>query len=181
MTAGSRIVPSRRPGWPRVVAFAVLLVAVSWSLGAFSAWPWRASEPGAAVLRISLRHVTPFSGTVTLRTAEEIAALPPHMRPKDVTQPATGRRADAVLTVAIGETRVLERRYRPTGLRRDGPVYAYEELSVTPGRHAVAVRLEDGMPGGREWSWSREVDFTAGSAPLVEYSTGAGWQAEAAR
>jgi len=181
VTAGSRIVPARRPGWPRVLAFAALLVAVSWSLGAFSAWPWRASDAGAAVLRISLRHVTPFSGAVTRRTAEEIAALPPHMRPKDATQPATGRRADAVLTVAFGETRVLERRYRPTGLRRDGPVYAYEELPVAPGRHAITVTLADGLPGGREWSWSREVDFSAGSAPLVEYTVGAGWHAESVR
>jgi hypothetical protein len=181
VTAGARVVPSRRPRPARIAGFAALLVAVSWSLGTFSAWPWTATAPGEAVLRVSLRHVTGFSGAVQLSTPEEIAKLPPHMRPKDATLPATGRRADATLTVAIDGTRALERLYRPTGLRHDGPIYAYEEVAMTLGRHAVTVRLADSGPGAREWSLTREIEFKTGSAPLLEYSMGPGWQAEPAR
>ena len=181
MTTEPRIVASRRPRPSRIAGFAALLAAVSWSLGTFSAWPWMATAPDEAVLRISLRHVTGFSGAVQLRTAEEIAKLPPHMRPKDATLPTTGRRADATLTVAIDGTRVLGRLFRPTGLRHDGPIYAYEELPVAPGRHAVTVTLAEAGPGARAWSWSQEIEVKAGSAPLLEYSADSGWQAEPAR
>lgn len=177
MNGGAGIVASRRPRPARIVGFAALLAAVSWSLGTFSAWPWAATAPDEAVLRISLRHVTAFTGAAPLRTAEEIAALPPHMRPKDATLPATGRRADATLTVAIDGARVLARVYRPTGWRHDGPIYAYEELPVAPGRHAVTVTLAEAGPGARAWSWSRAMEVRAGSAPLLEYSAGSGWQA----
>ncbi len=180
MTAEPRVVPSRRPGPARIVGFAALLIAVSWSLGTFSAWPWTATAPDEAVLRISLRHVTEFSGAAPLPTAEEIAKLPPHMRPKDASRPATGRRADATLTVAIDGSRVLERRHRPTGLRHDGPIYGYEELRVAPGRHAVTVVLAEDGTGARAWSWSGEIGFTAGGAPLLEYAD-AGWQAQTAQ
>ncbi len=180
MTPEPHIAPSRRPRPARIAGFAALLVAVSWSLGTFSAWPWTATAPGAAVLRVSLRHVTEFTGSLQLRSVEEIAKLPPHMRPKDASLPATGRRADARLTVAIDGSRVIERRYRPTGWRRDGPIYGYEELPLAPGRHAVTVTLADAGTGARAWSWSGEIVFKAGSAPLLEYA-GSGWQGEAAR
>lgn len=172
-----RMVPGRRPGPGRIAGFAVLLVLVSWGLGTFAAWPWAASEPGAALLRISLRHVSDFRTAVRI-SEEELARRPAHMRPTDPARPTTGVRADAALTVAIDGRVVLSRRYRPTGLRRDGPIYLYEELPVAPGRHRVSVRLADegGLAGPRQWVFERELEFPAGRAPLLEFTTDAGWQ-----
>jgi len=172
-----RTVPSRRPGPLRVAGFVVLLVGVSWALGAFAAWPWAATGPGDARLRISLRHVTGFSAGARLLSAEEIAALPAHMRPRDAGVPTTGRRADAVLTVTIDGRAALARTYRPTGLRRDGPVYGYEELDVAPGRHVVSVTLAE-AGGGRAWPLDRTIEFRPGRAPLVEFAPGVGWRPE---
>jgi len=171
------VVPSRRPGPARVVGFVALLVAVSWALGAFAAWPWKATEPGAARLRISLRQVTGFSAAGRARSPEELANLPPHMRPTDPTAPATGRRAAARLTVTVDGRPALSRTYQPTGLRHNGPVYAYEEIVVTPGRHLVSLTLAD-TGSGREWPLTREIAFAPGRAPLVEFATGVGWQPE---
>lgn len=175
---GPRVVPERRPGLVRIAGFAVLLAAVSWGLGAFAAWPWAASEPGTARLRISVKHVTGFAAALAVRSPEELAKLPRHMRPTDPERQTTGRRRDAGLVVTVDGGEALRRTYRPTGWRRDGPVYAYEEVVVTPGRHAVEVRLSETGAPDRAWTARREIDFREGRAPLVEYVPGAGWHPE---
>ena len=176
-----RIVPDRRPNVGRIAGFAALLIAVSWALGTFSAWPWAATAPDAALLRVSLRHVSRFSEAARHRTHEEeeaIEKLPRHMRPLDPSRPTTGRRADATLSVVIDGRTALSRTYRPTGLRHDGPIYGYEEVVVTPGRHVVSVTLEDRAGGARELTFTRAIDLSAGHAPLIEYTDGTGWAAE---
>ncbi|OGL00879.1 MAG: hypothetical protein A3E31_17920 [Candidatus Rokubacteria bacterium RIFCSPHIGHO2_12_FULL_73_22] len=177
MSAVPGVVPSRRPGPLRVSGFVAVLVAVSWALGAFSAWPWTVTAPGSARLRISLRHVTGFHADVRTRSAEELAKLPAHMRPKDASVPVTGRRADAVLSVRVDGRPALTRTYRPTGLRRNGPVYAYEELALAPGRHVVGLTLTD-AGSGRAWPLDTAIEFAPGRAPLVEFVAGAGWHSD---
>ena len=44
------MIEERRPRRGRLVGFALLLSAVSWGLGAFAAYPWAASDPGAAMI-----------------------------------------------------------------------------------------------------------------------------------
>jgi len=175
VTVGAAVVPARRPGAIRIAGFVALLVATSWGLGALAAWPWRASEPTGAIVRISFRHVSGFAGAVEGRSAEELARLPAHMRPLDAGRPATARRSEARLTVTIDGTTVLEHAYRPTGWRRDGPIYGYEERRVASGRHVVVVTLADIGTVGRTWSASRTIDLAHGAAPLFEYQTGRGW------
>lgn len=169
-------VASRRPGPGRIAGFAILLAAVSWSLGAFAAWPWTASAPDAAVLRVSMRHVSAFASPGTRLSDAEIAKLPPHMRPRDPARPVTGRRADVTLAIGVDGAPLFTQTYRPTGFRGDGPVYAYEELSVAPGRHAVRVTVTDQGAGGpaRERVFARDIDFAPGQAPLVEFA-GEAW------
>jgi ferredoxin/coenzyme F420-reducing hydrogenase delta subunit len=167
------IVPDRRPTTARITGFLALLTAISWALGTFAAWPWSATSPDEARLRISLRHVSDFTGAP--RPDLDVETRPRHMRPIDGMRPMTGPRADARLTVSIGGRPVLARTYRPTGLRRDGPVYAYEEITVTPGRHRVAVTLAEVGATDRRWSIEYQVEFRPGSAPLVEYEPGRGW------
>lgn len=173
----STIVPARRPAPARVAGFAALLLLVTWGLGAFAAWPWAASPPDTAVLRVSVRHVSGFTGAGRVLSPAELARLPAHMRPRDGAGPATGRRSDATLSVVLDGRAVLAVTYRPTGLRHDGPIYGYEEVPVPPGLHRVEVALaEVGASGGtREWRLTREIEIAPGHAPLVEYGDPGGW------
>lgn len=166
------IVPDRRPGPVRLAALAVVLLVVSWGLATFSAWPWAVTPPGAALLRVSLRSVTGL--TASAAPPREVANLPVHMRPPAGAPPTTGRRSDAVLTVAIDGVTVLVRTYRPTGLRRDGPVYAYEEIPLPPGRHVVQATLADAGTGAgaRTWSAVSAVTVGPGEAPLLGFRDG---------
>ncbi len=173
------MIPSRRPTVARSLGFVVLLGAVSWALGAFADWPWTASAPDAAVVRVSLKHVSGFLEARRPRTHEEEEALeklPRHMRPIDPSRPTTARRAESTLTVALEGRVVLSRTYRPTGLRQDGPVYGYEEVRVAPGAHEVTVTLTDQAPNARPLTLQRALQLIPGAAPLLEYADAAGWQ-----
>ncbi len=167
------IVPDRRPGPARLAALTVVLLVVSWGLAAVSAWPWVATPRGAALLRVSLRAVTALTAPAT--PPREVTNLPVHMRPPAGATPTTGRRSDAVVTVAIDGVTVLVRTYRPTGLRRDGPVYAYEEIRVPPGRHVVQATLAaaGAAAGARTWSALSAKTVGPEEAPLLEFRDGA--------
>jgi hypothetical protein len=167
------IVPDRRPKAARIAGFLALLTAVSWALGTLAAWPWAATPAGEARLRISLRYVSGFEEAA--RPDEQTGGRLRHMRPVEGTSGRTARRARARLTVSIHGRPVLTRTYQPTGLRRDGPIYGYEEIAVTAGRHRVAVTLTDLGQTERRWSIEREVEFPPGHAPLLEYAPGRGW------
>jgi hypothetical protein len=170
------VLESRRPSAARLVGFALLLTAVSLGLCVFSAFPWTASEPGAAVVRIAFKHVAAFEHAGTALSQEEIDKLPRHMRPTSPALAQTGRRVDTRLTVTVDGRVFLDRHYRPGGLRHDGPTFGYEELAVPPGRRLVEVTLADRQPegaregSGRRWQLKEGVEITRGRALLVEFS-----------
>lgn len=165
-----------RPAPRQVIALALLLTAAGWALSLLADRPWAATPAGRSTLRISVRHVTGFAGGAPGPSETEIAGRPAHMRPvPGDRRPATGRRADARLEVEVDGRTLLARTYRPTGLRRDGPVYGYEEVALPPGRHRVRVSLRDLAPPGQSWQLEGDVQVPPGQAPLVEYVPGSGW------
>lgn len=173
----SPVVARRDPAPWRVVVSGAVAVVLVWGLSAFAAWPWVATTPGEARLRLSLEHVSALAGPIETRSAEELAKLPAHMRPIEPSRVATGRRADATLTVVVDGHTVLSRTYRPTGLRHDGPIYAYEEVRLHPSRHAVSLALADEQGGERRRrGYAEEIDVGPGQAPLIEYHSGSGWR-----
>jgi len=175
------VVEDRRPRLGRLVGFALLLSAVSWGLGAFAAYPWAASEPDAAVIRVAFKHVAAFEHEGPVRSKEEIEKLPRHMRPTSPERSRTGRRVDTVLRVELDGRPLLAKRYSPGGLRGDGPTFAYEELAVRPGRYVLGVTLADeagarvGDAPPQRWQLIQEVEIAREQALLVELSEQAGF------
>lgn len=170
------VLESRRPSVGRLVGFVFLLSGVSLGLCVFSAFPWRGSDPGAAEVRLAFKHVATFEEAGTALSPEELARLPRHMRPTSAERARTGRRVDTLLTVSVDGRVLLDRRYRPGGLRHDGPSFGYEELPLAPGRHLLEVSLADQQPEGapaataRQWQLREELEVTPGRALLVEFS-----------
>lgn len=174
------MIEPRRPPVPKFIGFVLLLCGVSWALGAFAAYPWRASDADVAVVRVAFRHVAAFAEAGIQRSQEEIEKLPRHMRPASPERGQTGRRVDTRLRLEVDGRSLLERTYAPSGLRHDGPAFAYEEVVVAPGRHTLVVVLSEAAPAAagerppRRWEARQDVDIPPGRALLIEFSETSG-------
>jgi hypothetical protein len=153
----------RRPSPARLAGFTALLLGVAWGLGAFAALPWQASPPDAALVKVAIKRVAAFEAAGRPLSADELAALPRHMRPASGMSAPSGRRRDTRLAVALDGRSVLDRTYRPGGWRHDGPTHAYAEQPVPPGRHVVEATLD-------EWHLRQELEIAPGRVVRLEFS-----------
>jgi hypothetical protein len=169
------VVESRRPSIARLVGFVILLGAVAWGLGVFSAFPLPLSGSEDAVLTIAFKHVAAFEREAPAPSREELEKLPRHMRPQSPERSRVGKRVDSVLRVELDGRRLFEKTYRPSGLRHDGPTFAYEELALPAGRHRLAATLTEGSgEHSRRWRVDAEVEIGRRQVLLMEWSEEAG-------
>lgn len=175
------VVERRRTGPAHLAGFAALLAGVSLALATLSAYPWVASAPDAALVKVAFKHVASHAGAGRAPlSGAELEGLPRHMRPQSAERARTGSRRDTALTVVLDGRVLLQTRYRPGGLRRDGPTFAYEELPVRPGPHRLEITLaeagrpEGDAPGPGLWRLLRELDVRPAQVVLVELQEDAG-------
>lgn len=143
------VLEDRRPGPGRLAGFILLFLAVASGLAAFSAFPWAATPPGVALLKVAFKRVSAPAVAGAALSREELEKLPRHMRPQGGQSGTSGARRDTIVRVTLDGRPILERTYRPSGLRHDGPTFVYEELSVPLGRHVLeAALVEVGEPPG---------------------------------
>jgi hypothetical protein len=172
----SPVLEDRRPGPGRLVGFILLFLAVAASLAVFSAFPWAASPPEVALLKVAFKHVSAPAETGAILSREELEKLPRHMRPQAGQSSVSGIRRDTTVRVALDGQLLLVRTYRPSGLRHDGPTFVYEELTMPLGRHVLeATLVEAGESHGdadtaRGRRLTAEVDVRARQVILLELS-----------
>jgi hypothetical protein len=101
--------------------------------------PYAVEGSPDALVRLSWRAVGERVEECRTPTEAELAALPPHMRRREICE---GRILPFRLSVAIdGEPR-FGGEIHASGAREDRPTYILEEFRVAPGEHRVAVRFE---------------------------------------
>jgi hypothetical protein len=115
------------------VAFTAVLVVGSQA-------PWRAHADDEASIRLSWRTVSEPVSACRAPTPEELEALPPHMRMKEICE---RRHVPFRLRVAIDGVPVRDALLRPPGARGDRPLHVFEELRVAPGTRRLAVEFEE--------------------------------------
>jgi hypothetical protein len=175
---GPALLENRRPGPGRIAGFVALFLAVASGLAVFSAFPWAASPPGVALLKVALKHVSAPVEAAAVLSPEELAKLPRHMRPAGGQGGERRGRRDTVVRVTLDGRPVLERTYRPSGLRSDGPTFVYEEVELRPGRYRIEASLaETGGPPARSGATAplerrvdADVDVASGEVLLLELS-----------
>lgn len=172
------VLEDRRPGPGRLAGFILLFLAVASGLAAFSAFPWAATPPGVALLKVAFKRVSASAEAGAALSREELEKLPRHMRPQGGQSGTSGARRDTIVRVTLDGRPILDRTYRPTGLRHDGPTFVYEELSVPLGRHVLeAALVETGASSAGSTATSpserrivADVEVGAGQVFLLELS-----------
>ena len=144
------VLEDRRPGPRRLVGFVLLFLAVAAVLAGFSAYPWAATPPGAALLKVAFKYVAAPAGAGATLSREELEKLPRHMRPQGGQSTTSGTRRDTTVRVMLDGQLLLQKTYRPGGFRHDGPTFVYEELTVPLGTHALDATLSETGGGTAE-------------------------------
>jgi hypothetical protein len=92
-----------------------------------------------AVLRLAWRARSVRVDVCRLRTPEELARLPVHMREEEVCE---GRLLPYRLQATVDSEQVADAVVQPAGARADRPIYVFRELELKPGEHRTRVRFQ---------------------------------------
>lgn len=156
----------------KVAAFSLrvlLYAAFAAVLGYFATLPrYTYSDPGTAVVKLSISHATQRVKPCVKLTPEQLAELAANMR-----QAESCERARRPLGVAleIDGVTLLETEAAASGLWNDGPAYVYETLIVAAGRHSIAVRVRDSArAGGWDYETARTVTLAPGRYLAISFN-----------
>lgn len=157
----------------RRAAAAVLAVAMATAVAFLSRVPSEFGDADA-LIRLSWRTDGASVEACRVRSAEELEALPVHMRnPRECTRTPI----PFALHVSVGGRPVVRDTVFPRGARGDQPVYVFRDLPVEAGRAALSVRFEpvptdavdsrDQAPAVSPAAWEGDVELAAGEVALV--------------
>jgi len=124
--------------WINAAIGAVLAVLATVGLVALSDIPYGAERSEEATIRLSWRAVGERIEECRVPSEEELAALPPHMRRKEICE---GKLAPFQLDVSIDGRPVHSGKIHASGARQDRLTYVFKEFRVSPCRHELKVRF----------------------------------------
>ena len=157
-----------------MVAVTALLVV---GIGALSRLTATVTDTDDGLFRMSWRLQGIRIEECRTLSAEEIAALPAHMRRAE---DCTGRFADYELEVRIDGAMALTDTIAPAGARRDRPLYVLRDLPLDAGSHEIEVSFDALVPDGTDpgalplgYRWEGRVDLGEREIVLVTLSADA--------
>ena len=81
-----------------------------------------------------------------------------------------GRRLPTYVEIDLGGKRVLSKTYYPTGLRRDGSTFAYEEIPIAPGTYEINIRMRDSKGEAPfEYTFEQKIKASVGKVAIVDF------------
>ncbi len=131
--------------------------------------------PQASALVVSFNHPGERSEACRDATAEELAALPLHMRRQRICE---RRRASVRLRITVDGEQRLERAYAPRGVSGDGNSTAVERMPLPAGRHRIRIELGDTLdPDAWPHVDERVVEIAERTQQVVLFDkrSGFGW------
>lgn len=80
------------------------------------------------------------------------------------------KRLPVYVEVDLDNKNVLSRTYYPTGLKKDGPTFAYEEIPVTPGSHEIKIRMRDSKEGSPfDYTFEKKIDLVERKVTVFDF------------
>jgi len=108
-------------------------------IGGLSRVPYSADAGTAAVLRLAWRSRSVRVQVCRHRTAEEMAALPAHMREDEVCE---RQLLPYRLRLEVDGAMAADQIVYAAGARQDRPLYVFHQSALQPGSHRVSLRFE---------------------------------------
>jgi hypothetical protein len=160
----------------RLALAAVLAAGSAAALAALSQLPYTPPAAEEATLRLSWRARGERVRECRRLPAEEVAALPAHMRREEE---CTERILPSHLRVEVGGRVLVDDTVRASGARGDRPLYVFREIPLLPGTHDLRVRFgraEQGADGGAPplLELARPLSLASGEVALVTYDADLG-------
>lgn len=162
----------------RRIALVLVTAAFAWALAASSgvSVPWHAAE--ATELRLSWSARPERVEICRTLSDEELAALPAHMRRREVCE---GRAASYALTVVADGDTIEHALVAGGGMRHDRLIYLFRDYPLSEGPHRIFVRFTraEQVDSSRtpnaiapDLMLDTLVSFQRGRAVLVTYAAG---------
>lgn len=131
-----------------------------------SAFPYRYSPDGIAMLRVSFHHAgESIEGCHELTPAER-EKFPEHMRLDKI---CSRERSPVRLALDLSGRRLLAKSYPPGGIKHDWPSAAFEEITVQPGRHRLVAELRDGDGPEDVVRFESDLVFAPGRVVVLDF------------
>ena len=147
-----------------------LFVAV---IGYFSSAPAYEHFPkDMALIKASFSHAGQPKEECHVRTADELAKLPPNMR---VPIQCGRERSPVMFDLELDGKEVYRAELPPAGLSRDGVSTVYQRFQVPVGRHHLRARIKDSVRVP-DFNYIKEADVELAPAQVfvVEFSSRTG-------
>lgn len=80
------------------------------------------------------------------------------------------KRLPSYVELELDNKNLLSSTYHPTGLRKDGSTFAYEEIQVEPGTHNIRIRMRDSEEGKPfDYIFEKKLELQAGRTLIIEF------------
>lgn len=163
----------------RIASAALLAVVFTLATAWMSRAPVTFTDDDRVLLRLSWRMAGFEVESCRTRSAEELEALPVHMR---TAEECVGAVAPYLLRAEVdGRVAVLDTVVAP-GARSDRPISVLRDIPLAPGRYEVTVSFDAILPGGAEvpddaavsLAWAGTLELAPREVGLVTLAPGNG-------
>lgn len=143
------------------------LVLVFAAAAALSDWPDHRSLPGGVgVLTLSFGHGADRKAACRPATPDELAALPPNMRRKEI---CPRERPPIRVELDIDGRAAFRADVPPSGIAGDGPSRVHQSFTLPAGTHAVSIRMRDRPGDAFTWQASRKIEIGEAGHRVVDF------------
>jgi coenzyme F420-reducing hydrogenase delta subunit/ferredoxin len=131
-----------------------------------------------SLIKFTFKHASKHEEKQRELTAEEAEKKLKHMRRSNspfakVRKVGKRERLPVYVEVELDDKKILSKTYYPTGLRDDGPTFAYEEMLVPPGVHYIKVRMRDSKDDGHfDYTHEDKIDLKPGKITIIDFQEG---------
>lgn len=128
--------------------------------------------PDLALIKVSFSHAGQPKEECRVRTAEELAELPPNMR---VAMLCGRERSPLLFELELNGKPLHRAELPPSGLSRDGSSTIYQRFPVPAGRYHLRARLKDSVRVP-DFNYTKEADMTVvpGQVFVVDFNPNTG-------